>query len=231
VNWWLGSTPERVFAFGNLAFYGRENAEERGVTRFYDRGTGSEAAREDPFALDLSRSENLRGLYLDAEHEDGYRRDQSVFGDGISIEDTMNVLVRYRSGAQMSYSLHAYAPWEGYRVAFNGTRGRLELDHLESSYINAGSGDLNEGASHSERLILMPHFAKPEIIEVPKGAGGHGGGDSRLLDALFIPGGCEDPLGRAADHLDGARSILTGIAANQSMATGNPVEIDHLIRL
>jgi len=231
VNWWLGSAPERVFAFGNLAFYGRENAEERGVTRFYDRGTGSEAAKGDPFALDMSTSESLRGLYLDAEHEDGYRRDQSVFGEGISIEDTMNVLVRYRSGAQMSYSLHAYAPWEGYRVAFNGTAGRLELDHLESSYINAANGDLNEGASHSERLVLMPHFGKPEIIEVPKGVGGHGGGDVKLLDALFIPGLPEDPLGRAADHLDGARSILTGIAANESMATGRPVDIDRLIRL
>ena len=33
-------------------------------------------------------------MYLDAEHEDAYYRDQSVFGDGISIEDTMNLLVR-----------------------------------------------------------------------------------------------------------------------------------------
>ena len=30
---------------------------------------------------------------LDAEKEDGYFRDQSVFGDGINIEDTMGVMV------------------------------------------------------------------------------------------------------------------------------------------
>ncbi len=50
------------------------------------------------------------------------KRDLSVFSEGITIEDTMNVLVRYKSGAQMSYSLYALCPWEGYRVAFNGAK-------------------------------------------------------------------------------------------------------------
>ena len=63
-------------------------------------------------------------MYLDAEKEDGYYRDQSVFGDGISIEDTMGVMVRYRNNAIMTYSLNAYLPWEGFRVAFNGSKGR-----------------------------------------------------------------------------------------------------------
>src|SRR3954447_18204848 len=92
INWWLDSSPETVFAFGDLKFYGRENAEERGVTRFYERAFGSDVAKDDPFALDLTESERLKGLYLDAEHEDGYFRDQSVFGNGISIEDDMAVL-------------------------------------------------------------------------------------------------------------------------------------------
>lgn len=230
VNWWLESTPTDVFAFGDLAFYGRANAEERGVWKFYDRGTGSEAAKDDPFSLDLNSSERLQGLYLNAEKEDGYRRDQSVFGDGISIEDTMTVAVRYASGAQMSYSLHAYAPWEGYRIAFNGTNGRIELNHQESSYINAASGDVGEGVTKSEQLIVLENFKRPEIIEVPKGVGGHGGGDVVLMEALF-GNPPEDPLGRAANHIDGARSILTGIAANRSMETGQAVKVDDLVRL
>jgi len=125
VNWWTATAPETVVAMGDLAFYGRANAEARGETRFYARAHGSDIAAGDPFALDLERDDRLKRLYLDAEHTDGYQRDQSVFGDGISIEDDMAVLVRYASGATMSYHLHAYAPWEGYRVAFNGTRGRL----------------------------------------------------------------------------------------------------------
>ena len=46
VNFWLGTTPETVFAMGDLSFYGRENAEKRGVEEFYSRSHGSEAAKE-----------------------------------------------------------------------------------------------------------------------------------------------------------------------------------------
>ena len=42
-------------------------------------------------------------------------------------------------------------------------------------------------------------------------------------------GGLHDPLMRAADHIQGAQSILTGIAANKSFATGAPVEAQGLV--
>ena len=38
-----------------------------------------------------------------------------------------------------------------------------------------------------------------------------------------------DPFHRAASHIDGAMSILTGIAANRSIATGLPVDIKTLV--
>jgi hypothetical protein len=83
-----------VYAQGDLKFYGRENAEKRGVpaSAMYTRAHGSKAAAEDPFALHMADNEQLKAMYLDAEHEDAYYRDQSVFSDGISIEDTMNLL-------------------------------------------------------------------------------------------------------------------------------------------
>jgi predicted dehydrogenase len=230
VNWWLGSSPETVFGFGRLAFYGRANAEARGEAHPYVRGTSPEA-KGDPFALDLARDPNLKGLYLEAEKEDGYWRDQNVFGDGISIEDTMNLVVRYRSGAQLSYSLTAYSPWEGFRVAFNGTKGRIELDELEKSYISAGSGAIGASAAHSQKLTVFPHWEKPYQVAIPAAEGGHGGGDRLLLEDLFNPGNNPDPFGRAAGHLDGARSILTGIAANRAFETGRPVRVDDLVAL
>lgn len=231
VNWWLGSEPEVVFGLGKLAFYGKENGQKRGLYHPYNRSTGEAAAKGDPFAIDLSADENHKGLYLDAEGEDAYIRDQNVFGDGISIEDTMNVLVGYKSGAQLSYSLTAYAPWEGYRVAFNGSKGRIELDVMEKSYISAGNSHISDGQSHSERLLLLPQFEKPQQIEIPAGKGGHGGGDLLLLADLFDANAPADPLGRAAGHRDGAMSILTGIAANKSFATGQPVRVKDLVNL
>lgn len=143
VNFWLQTRPQTVYAQGDLKFYGRENAEQRGVTEFYTRSHGSKAAESDPFALHMERIPNLKAMYLDAEHEDAYYRDQSVFGDGINIEDTMNLLVTYKNGAVMTYSLTAYAPWEGFRVNFNGTGGRLEVEVVENSYVNSGGDQVS----------------------------------------------------------------------------------------
>ena len=131
INWWIDSYPEEVFAFGNLFFYGRENAEARGETYAYTRYTGQEAAADDPFALNLNDRQDYQKLYLEAETDTGYVRDRNVFGDNISIEDTMSVTARYRNGVLLSYSLHAYCPWEGYRIAVNGTQGRLEVELVE----------------------------------------------------------------------------------------------------
>ena len=229
VNFWIGSRPKTVFAFGDLMFYGRENAERRGVTRFYSRVHGSPQAADDPFALHLERHPKLKELYLDAEKDDGYLRDQSVFGDGISIEDTMAVLVRYANGAMMSYSLVAYSPWEGFRVSLTGTKGRLEVEVNESSYVNSGGEKSLEGAARERRIRLRPLFEPPRDIELPSAAGGHGGGDPVLLNDLFgqpVP----DPFNRAASHVDGAWSILTGIAANRAIRTGLPVDVDSLVK-
>ncbi|MCC3374998.1 Gfo/Idh/MocA family oxidoreductase [Cohnella sp. REN36] len=229
VNFWIGSQPETVFAFGDLLFYGRENAEQRGVTQFYERATGNPLAKDDPFALHLDDNVHLKAMYLDAEHEDGYRRDQSVFGDGINIEDTMGVIVRYRNQAILTYSLIANAPWEGYRIAFNGTKGRIEMEVVEQSYVNAGGEKKDEGALHKQAIKVLPMFGAPYEVAVEEGEGGHGGGDPVLLNDIFgTP--VEDPFHRAANHVDGARSILTGIAANRSIQTGQAVRVADLVK-
>ena len=210
-------------------FYGRENAEKRGVTEFYERATGNPIAKNDPFALQLDNNEHLKSMYLDAEHEDGYRRDQSVFGDGISIEDTMGVLVKYKSGAILTYSLNAYLPWEGYRIAFNGTKGRLEMSIVEQSYVNSGGDKALEGAVKGTSIMVYPMFEAPYSVKAEEGIGGHGGGDPVLLNDVFGEPAA-DKFNRAADHRDGAMSILTGIAANRSIRTGQPVQINELVQ-
>ncbi|KAI2604416.1 NAD-binding Rossmann fold oxidoreductase family protein [Hypoxylon fragiforme] len=232
VNFWLRTRPATVYAQGDLKFYGRENAELRGVppSAMYARARGSASAKDDPFALHLEDSEQLKAMYLDAEHEDAYYRDQSVFGDGISIEDTMNLLVRYKNGAVLTYSLTAYAPWEGFRVSFNGTGGRLEMEVVENSYVNSGGDQAAEGSLERRTITLRKLFEKPQEIEIPESEGAHGGGDTVLLNDIFGEPTTDEYM-RAASHIDGALSILTGIAANRSIATGQVVNVDDVLRI
>ncbi|GHO59097.1 Gfo/Idh/MocA family oxidoreductase [Ktedonobacter robiniae] len=235
VNWWIASYPQQVFALGDLSFYGKQNAEARGEQYAYERYTGVPEADNDPFALTLENNEMFRGLYRAAENETGYLRDRNVFGEPITIEDTMCVTARYRNGVLLSYCLVTYAPWEGLRVAITGTKGRIEMDIVENVNHLQGNGEARMNASKgpfkSARIRAYPMFALPYDVEVPTGDGGHGGADPILLEQLFSPTPPADPFNRAASHIDGAASILVGIASNESMRTGKMVVVDDLFVL
>ncbi|MGW8482076.1 Gfo/Idh/MocA family protein [Microbacterium sp. NPDC055903] len=237
VNWWLRSAPTRVYASGGLRFYGAENAAARGLGERPERGTHDGG---DLFELDLRDDERLKALYLDAEQHDGYVRDLDVFSEGITIEDNLALVVDYASGATLSYSLNAHSPWEGYRVAVNGTRGRAELEVIERGAVLAGEGlhptldpSLSGGDGttslrpEGERLILQKHWTEAREIVIESGEGGHGGGDALLLADVFEGPG-DDPLARPADWSDGIRSIAVGIAGNRSLESGLPVRIADL---
>jgi predicted dehydrogenase len=235
VNWWIDSWPQRVFAFGELKFYGRKNAESRGEKYDYDRYTGAAEAKNDPFAIALDSKEELRGLYLGAERDSGYVRDRNVFGDGIDIEDTVALTARYRSGVLLSYSLVCFSPWEGFRVAITGTKGRLELHVKQQAHIlhvppgeEAAAG---EARGAFRRLCVYPMFGVPYDVPVANLEGTHNGSDALLFQDLFSPTPGPDPLGRRATHLEGAAASLIGMSANESIATGQPVDCDTLLPL
>ena len=239
VNWWLDAAPDTVYSQGRLFFYGEDNGRRRGLARSYARAHGAPNAEGDPFALRLDDAPALRGLYLEAEVEDGYYRDQNVFGPGVTIEDDMAVMVRYESGATMTYHLTAYAPWEGYRIAFNGSLGRLELLVEESVFARSDAGVTTSAVLHGvesggeegeRRLTLRPLWQPPLDVPLERLEGGHGGGDTLMLAALLGEPSV-DPLGRSATELDGARSLLTGLAANRSLETGLPVRAEDVLDL
>jgi hypothetical protein len=224
VNFWLGAKPQTVFAFGELNFYGRHNAEKRGMTEFTTRSHGS-AIQDDPFAIDMQGNDTLRQLYLEAEADSAYIRDRSVFSDDISIEDTMGVIVKYNTNAILTYSLNSYMPWEGFCVNFNGSKERIEYKVVETSYINAGGDRTAEGELVQKEIMVYPMFDAPYAVELPKAEGSHGGGDTVMLHEIFGENPPPDPFQRAAGVEAGIMSILTGICANKAIASGMPQEI------
>jgi predicted dehydrogenase len=241
VNWWIDSWPKTVYADGDLAFYGKANAEQRGEQYDYDRYTGSPEAHNDPFYLPLDREQPvfgfdadiMRGLYLDAESETGYVRDRNVFGEGITIEDRMALNVRYDNGVLFNYTLIAFSPWEGMRLAITGERGRIELykcyrGHLPPGHPNA-IGDQDDAAKEETSICVYPMFGTPYRVDIPKGKGSHGGGDELILRDLFATHPGEDPWRRRTDHLEGTAAVLVGISANESIRTGQPVTCRDLV--
>lgn len=240
VNWWLADAPTRVFASGGLRFYGDRNAARRGLGTRPERGS-VDSPLADGFSLDLRADAVLKGLYYDQEQYDGYRRDQDVFDEGITIEDNLSLVVDYRGGASMSYSLNAHAPWEGYTVAVNGTAGRAELSVVERGAVLLDAQGrvvvdpsarpdavlTEETRPVGERLVVQRHFESAREVEIPVAEGGHGGGDARLLRDLFDGAG-DDPLGHTATWRDGIRAVSVGLAGNRSLETGQAVTIADL---
>ena len=229
VNWWINDVPEEVFAHGSRKFYTPQNADARGLQGRADRCKDCPVSDKCDFYVDLAANERMKALYLDNEHLDGYIRDKCVFRDEIDIWDNMSVTVRYTRGAVLSYLLHAYSPYEGYRIAFNGSRGRLEHQACERTYISGDGTVPGELEQKNVSVTLIKELSKPESLKVRTGKGGHGGGDIVLLTDIFGANPPPDPLGRKASQRDGAYSILIGIAAAKSIDTGQAVKIADLL--
>ena len=212
LNWWLDQDPVEVSATGALSFYGPKRAErgERCATCAHT------AACE--FYMDVTANDNLNALYRENEQHDGYFRDRCVFDPEIDIEDNISASITYNRGTRVSYSLLAFAAYEGFRVAFNGTHGRLE----------AFIPDNVPWETSGVEIWITPSRKPRQIVHVDGGTGGHWGGDDVMLDDIFI-GGRIDPYQRMAGSHAGAMSILTGIAANESMRGLFPVHIADLL--
>jgi predicted dehydrogenase len=216
LNWWLDSDPEEVVADGALEIFGKNNSFRSTKCR------GCPHQSKCDFYWDITKSPHDTKLYVENEHHDGYIRDACVWREEIDIYDKMAVLIKYANGVQVTYSLTTYSPYEGYRIAFNGTKGRLE------AWIHERQPWPME---EYDELRLTMNFGKSELIRIPHGEGGHGGGDRRLLDKLFKDPNLPDPLKQSAGTRDGAMSILAGVAARKSIDSGKPVKIASLTDL
>jgi predicted dehydrogenase len=216
INWWLDADPQEVSAYGKLNVYGRNGAFRSTNCRPCPHKSKC------PFYWDMTRDARLMKLYAECEDVDNYHRDGCVFRTDVDTYDTMSAVVKYSSGVSLNYSLNAAMPMEGYRLAFNGTKGRLEVRDYERQPW--------EVEEKSEAYLIKNFSGKREKLQMPQIEGGHAGGDDRLRDVIFknaaVPDYLKLPSARA-----GAMSCLTGIAARTSIEQSRPVKIGELVRL
>jgi predicted dehydrogenase len=234
LNWWLDSEPKEVFAYGALEHYG-SNGPFRGKScRSCDFKDKCE------YYWDIEASKRNMKLYVNNEKHDGYIRDNCVFRDEINIYDKMSAQIKYADETVVNYSLTTYSPFEGYRVAFNGTKGRIEAwldipylkeETLDQEALHNLEMSQDENALVHEPIIVHKLWNEYEKVMVTTEKQGHGGGDKRLLEKIFENPNEKDEFDRAAGVRDGAMSILIGIAARKSIESGNPIKIQELTTL
>jgi hypothetical protein len=96
-------------------------------------------------------------------------------------------------------------------------------------------GDTAAEHAGGARLTLRPLWRPPVDVPLAIAHEAHGGGDPRMLDALFGPAGpARAPDTAAATHptateRDGALALAVGLAANRSFETGRPVRTGELL--
>lgn len=235
LNWWINSDPEEVFAYGDLEHYGK-NGPFRG-----DKCRTCPHKSNCDYYWDITKNEHLMNLYVDHEKHDGYIRDNCLFREEIDIYDKMSAQVKYKNNVTLNYSLTTYSPYEGWRVAFNGTEGRIEawLDIPYHKKVSISQEELHkkemeqsgEDEIDHEPIIVHKLWKDFDTVNVPMEKSGHGGGDQRLQDKMFRSPELDDPHGRSAGSRDGVMSVLIGIAARKSIESGKPIKISDLTDL
>ena len=213
LNWYLAADPEEVFARGALNHYGRMGPFRGPRCKICPH------APICPYHIDIGRDPWLDMLYEAPSEEDGYYRDACVFREEIDIPDTMSAAIRYENGVQVAYSLNTFMPIEGYHLAFNGQRGRIEIRQYERQAWETPDED---------EILVLPNRGPAESVRVPHRRGGHFGGDPVMQRMLFAPG-MTDPLGQRAGSRAGAMSVLCGVAAMESALSGAPMQVMPLL--
>ncbi len=230
VNWWLGDIPADVHAFGALNYYGDKGplnpskkdgricskCDERMKCAYYARWATRNSTVE---IVDdhIGGFDNKNGTLFT-----NYSPEMCIFDSEIDIPDTYVVNVRYKSGALLNYSANFSTPYEGYRLAINGTKGRIEAE----DWSKARQCYPFEFEKLTPSMDYYPLFGGRQHIQLPAAVGGHGGGDPLLLEDVFLG---PDPLRKyqiLADSADARNSILLGDAVWNSIHEEKPIHLD-----
>lgn len=236
INWLVADAPEEVCAFGGLNYYGPKGAlrprdakgkplspadEKRKCPVFKKHYAG----KLKPDSNDIRTGWDEFGLPNDAQYPPDKRR--YIYDDAIKIEDTYNAIVRYRNGVSMSYACNFCTPWEGFILAINGTRGRVEVsDHTNPD--PTGKTSVGHG---TQPITFYPLFGGKELIRVGTVAGGHGGADFKIQqDLLDRPSAESKQLNIIAGSEAGGYAVGIGEAVWRSIKEKRSIKIQDLLK-
>ena len=236
VNWWIGSPePETVHAFGALNHYGPEGPFNPSKQDGRHCGDCVERRRCAYMRRWETRASSTRILedHLAGMQAAGmlftpsiYRPDMCIFDSEIDIHDTIVANVKYANGVLLNYSANFSTPYEGYRLAINGTHGRIEAELWGGD----GATAFDEPRKTHHYIDFYPIFGTRERIDVKPGVGGHGGGDPGIQEDVFLGPDPEGDYDILADCRDGVRAIAIGDAVYQSIVQRRIIELGEAMK-
>lgn len=214
INWLLDADPVEVQAMGKVAFYGHNHS-------FRGRNCRTCPFTEKcDFYWDMTKNERDMNLYANCEDVDGYYRDGCVWDNEIDSYDTSTTQVLYDNGTYLTYSMNTNLPYEGQYICFTGEKGRMDV-----RLYNGQPWDVKAPIE----IRLSKDTKTSKIYTFNRSTGGHGGADERVKDLIFKPG-VKDTMHQRAGSRAGILSSLIGIAARQSIETGQKINIEDMVR-
>ncbi|MCR8634639.1 Gfo/Idh/MocA family protein [Paenibacillus radicis (ex Xue et al. 2023)] len=233
VNWWIGQKPKEVFAYGARNYYGTDGAmnpkkedgrycatcDVKQDCNYFMRWSSRSKevhVKDDHIGTEGPADANAKAPYS------LYRADSCIFDSEINIEDTYSTNVKYDGGALLSYSVNFSLPYEGYRLAINGTKGRIETMEYHSS------GRVPFPVPE-QTIDYFPLFGSKETIHVVHREGGHGGGDPALLEDIFLGSDPKRAYPILSGSMDGAYSVAAGEAVWRSVQENRPIRIEDVL--
>ncbi len=216
MNWLVGSKPDTLVAQGGLLYYGKN-----GPFR-HKRCMGCPKAKQCDFYIDFFKNDRATKMYKNAESHDGYLRDACVFDRKIDIEDQATVAYSYANGVQATYSLTAFASYEGMQLFLEGTKGRIEYKSISNTDWTGGNNTVFglDTLKRQEFILFRPKHGV-EHITYKRVKGEHGGADPQIRDDFFGRPFNAKLTPRQAPLEEALQAVLVGHAANVSIANNS----------
>lgn len=196
MNWFVGSSPTRVFGEGGLDVFGGNEANDK-------RCRDCERKASCPYFMDAQR---FTWDYGETSKEN---MDFCVWAREVDVDDNSVITVRYANGAKMTYTECHFTPDYNRHFVLVGDKGRLT-----ALYNN-----------EQEFLIRVEkrHSSKVDEYHPSRSSGGHGGGDPKILAEFIRRAAASEHSCPGA--LDARNSAAIAIAAAESCETHQPVAI------
>ncbi|MCK4591731.1 MAG: Gfo/Idh/MocA family oxidoreductase, partial [Candidatus Latescibacteria bacterium] len=196
LNGFMGGNPKQVFALGGLDVFGRLYSSDK---RCRDCG------EKDTCPYTIWEEKKTYPYLYDAEIS---LDDHCVYGQDVDVDDNTLIVLEYDNGKRAFYAECHFTPEYTREFTLIGDKGKIY------------------GYYKNERFLIRVSYRHSDHIDEYHPilvGGGHGGGETGLLDDFVRC--CREGETPLADGCAGRNATAVAVAAEESIASGQAVEI------